>query len=150
MASVDIDTKGIAGIAAAAIIIFSIVMLAKSEWGTSNQQTKNVNAKKAQAGALLAGAEQFERRAYSGSRILMLVSDGAAQVDPDMRERITRALNKLSALGYLRRERDVADRRNIFITRTPKGAEFLDAFHLFIAGTARDDRYEQPRAERTA
>lgn len=53
---------------------------------------------------------------------------------------ITRALNKLSALGYLRRERDVADRRNIFIARTPKGAEFLDAFHNFIAGTARDER----------
>ena len=63
---------------------------------------------------------------------------------------ITRALNKLSALGYLRRERDSTDRRNIFITRTTKGAEFLDAFHLFIAGTARDDRNEQPRAERTA
>ncbi len=44
--------------------------------------------------ALLAGAEQFERRAYSGSRILLLVSDGAAQVDPDTRERITRALKK--------------------------------------------------------
>ena len=54
---------------------------------------------------------------------------------------ITRALNKLSALGYLRRERDVADRRNIFITRTPKGAEFLDAFHHFIAGTGRDERH---------
>ncbi|MDI1294552.1 MAG: MarR family transcriptional regulator [bacterium] len=63
---------------------------------------------------------------------------------------ITRALNKLSALGYLRRERDVADRRNIFITRTPKGAEFLDAFHHFIAGTGRDDRSNYPRAERTA
>lgn len=63
---------------------------------------------------------------------------------------ITRALNKLSALGYLRRERDVADRRNIFITRTTKGAEFLDAFHHFIAGTARDDRHDQLRAERTA
>lgn len=63
---------------------------------------------------------------------------------------ITRALNKLSALGYLRRERDVADRRNIFITRTPKGAEFLDAFHHFIAGTARDERHEHPHAERTA
>lgn len=55
---------------------------------------------------------------------------------------ITRALNKLSALGYLRRERDAADRRNIFITRTPKGAEFLDAFHHFIAGTARDERHD--------
>ncbi|SER59547.1 MarR family winged helix-turn-helix transcriptional regulator [Sphingobium sp. YR768] len=63
---------------------------------------------------------------------------------------ITRALNKLSALGYLRRERDAADRRNIFITRTSKGAEFLDAFHHFIAGTARDDRHQHPHAERTA
>ena len=63
---------------------------------------------------------------------------------------ITRALNKLSALGYLRRERDVADRRNIFITRTTKGAEFLDAFHHFIAGTARDERHEHNPAERTA
>jgi hypothetical protein len=44
--------------------------------------------------ALLAGAEQFERRAYSGSRIVLLVSDGAAQIDPDMRERIARALKK--------------------------------------------------------
>ena len=44
--------------------------------------------------ALLAGAEQFERRAYSGSRILLLVSDGAAQIDNDMRERITRTLKK--------------------------------------------------------
>ncbi|MHA6767347.1 MarR family transcriptional regulator [Sphingobium ummariense] len=63
---------------------------------------------------------------------------------------ITRALNKLSALGYLRRERDATDRRNIFITRTPKGAEFLDAFHHFIAGTGRDERPDHHRAERTA
>ena len=63
---------------------------------------------------------------------------------------ITRALNKLSALGYLRRERDAADRRNIFITRTPKGAEFLDAFHHFIAGTGRDERHDFSSAERTA
>ncbi|MEA3390165.1 MarR family transcriptional regulator [Sphingobium sp. CCH11-B1] len=61
---------------------------------------------------------------------------------------ITRALNKLSALGYLRRERDAADRRNIFITRTTKGAEFLDAFHHFIAGTARDERHEHPHKDR--
>lgn len=46
---------------------------------------------------------------------------------------ITRALNKLGALGYLRRERDEADRRNIFITRTSKGAHFLDGFEHFIA-----------------
>ncbi len=59
---------------------------------------------------------------------------------------ITRALNKLSALGYLRRERDAADRRNIFVVRTPKGAEFLDGFHDFIAGSSRDDG--SGRAER--
>lgn len=53
---------------------------------------------------------------------------------------ITRALNKLSALGYLRRERDAADRRNIFVARTPKGSEFLEGFNDFIAGTGRDDR----------
>jgi DNA-binding MarR family transcriptional regulator len=63
---------------------------------------------------------------------------------------ITRALNKLSALGYLRRERDASDRRNIFITRTSKGAEFLDAFHHFIAGNGRDERHDFSRAERTA
>lgn len=63
---------------------------------------------------------------------------------------ITRALNKLSALGYLRRERDAADRRNIFITRTPRGAEFLDAFHNFIAGTGRDERSKYSSAERPA
>ncbi|WP_340265289.1 MarR family transcriptional regulator [Sphingobium mellinum] len=63
---------------------------------------------------------------------------------------ITRALNKLSALGYLRRERDAADRRNIFITRTPKGAEFLDAFHHFIAGTGRDEPHDLSSAEPTA
>lgn len=50
--------------------------------------------------ALLAGAEQFERRAYSGSRILLLVSDGAAQVDADMRERIARALKKNRVAVY--------------------------------------------------
>lgn len=54
---------------------------------------------------------------------------------------ITRALNKLSALGYLRRERDAADRRNIFVARTQKGAEFLDGFERFIAGAGD----EQPR-----
>ena len=44
--------------------------------------------------ALLAGAELFDRRAYSGSRILLLVSDGAAQIDDDMRNKIKRALDR--------------------------------------------------------
>ena len=53
---------------------------------------------------------------------------------------ITRALNKLGTLGYLRRERDAADRRNIFVARTPKGADFLEGFRNFIVAAGRGDK----------
>jgi len=49
---------------------------------------------------------------------------------------VTRALNTLGALGYLRRERDEADRRNIFIAPTETGAEFLEDFGGLIDGDA--------------
>ena len=45
---------------------------------------------------------------------------------------VTRALNRLGALGYLRRQRDDTDKRNIFVARTPKGAAFLEEFGHFI------------------
>lgn len=45
---------------------------------------------------------------------------------------VTRALNRLGALGYLRRQRDDADKRNIFVARTSEGAEFLEEFGQFI------------------
>ncbi len=48
---------------------------------------------------------------------------------------ITRALNRLGALGYLRRERDDRDRRNIYVTRTSEGAKFLEEFGHFIVDT---------------
>ncbi len=41
---------------------------------------------------------------------------------------ITRALNTLGTLGYLRRVRDEADRRNVFVAKTTTGQEFLDSF----------------------
>lgn len=41
---------------------------------------------------------------------------------------ITRALNTLGTIGYLRRERDQDDRRNIFVVRTKDGTDFLDGF----------------------
>ena len=41
---------------------------------------------------------------------------------------VTRALNTLGGLGYLRRERDQDDRRNVFVVRTSDGAEFLEGF----------------------
>ena len=42
---------------------------------------------------------------------------------------VTRALNTLGALGYLRRERDQDDRRNVFVVRTSNGANFLEGFN---------------------
>ncbi len=47
---------------------------------------------------------------------------------------VTRALNTLGALGYLKRERDEADRRNIFIAHTEMGAKFLEGFGELIDG----------------
>ena len=47
---------------------------------------------------------------------------------------VTRALNTLGTLGYLRRERDESDRRNIFIAHTDVGARFLEGFGGLIDG----------------
>jgi DNA-binding MarR family transcriptional regulator len=41
---------------------------------------------------------------------------------------VTRALNTLGALGYLRREREQDERRNVIVVRTKDGAEFLVVF----------------------
>lgn len=45
---------------------------------------------------------------------------------------VTRALNRLGALGYLRRQRDDSDKRNIFVARTSEGADFLEEFGHFL------------------
>lgn len=45
---------------------------------------------------------------------------------------VTRALNTLGGLGYLRRERDQDDRRNIFIVQTEDGAKFLEEFEAYL------------------
>lgn len=45
---------------------------------------------------------------------------------------ITRALNTLGSLGYLRRERDQDDRRNIFVVRTKDGTQFLESFRRYL------------------
>lgn len=50
---------------------------------------------------------------------------------------ITRALNRLAALGYLRRERDERDRRNVFVVATNEGATFLDEFERLIGNRPR-------------
>ena len=55
--------------------------------------------------ALLAAIREFEARTYSGSRIILLVSDGGAQLDPPTRARIRSGLlrNRISLYWlYLR------------------------------------------------
>lgn len=51
---------------------------------------------------------------------------------------ITRALNTLGTLGYLRRERDETDRRNVFVAQTESGAQFLERFGSLIGGKRKD------------
>ncbi|MDG1437437.1 MAG: MarR family winged helix-turn-helix transcriptional regulator [Emcibacteraceae bacterium] len=45
---------------------------------------------------------------------------------------ITRCIDSLSILGFVKRVRDEEDRRNVFITRTVKGAVFLTDFAAMI------------------
>lgn len=59
---------------------------------------------------------------------------------------VTRALNTLGALGYLRRQKDDADLRNIFIEQTPPGLAFLEEFAELIERTeGHDDQRERRR-----
>lgn len=58
---------------------------------------------------------------------------------------ITRALNRLGSLGYLRRQRDDTDKRNIFVAKTAEGADFLAEFGHFLAG----DHLSEPVVHRT-
>jgi DNA-binding MarR family transcriptional regulator len=57
---------------------------------------------------------------------------GLAQILGVSKPVITRALNTLGTLGYLRRVRDEADRRNVFVAKTQTGQEFLELFERNI------------------
>ena len=59
---------------------------------------------------------------------------------------VTRALNTLGSLGYLRRQKDDADLRNIFIEQTPQGLAFLEEFAELIERT--EGQSEQRDGER--
>lgn len=58
---------------------------------------------------------------------------------------VTRALNRLGSLGYLRRQRDESDKRNIYVARTVEGANFLEEFGQFL-GTKPDTANERAAA----
>ena len=47
---------------------------------------------------------------------------------------ITRALDTLCGLDFVRRERDPADRRSLFVRPTKSGQEFLDALASIMDG----------------
>ncbi len=57
---------------------------------------------------------------------------------------VTRALDRLSALGFTRRVQDEADKRNVLVQRTVKGAVFLSEFADVIADAGRSVGGEQP------
>ena len=50
---------------------------------------------------------------------------------------VTRAIDRLEGLQFLRRKRDEADRRSILVQRTVKGSVFLRDFADLAAATAR-------------
>ena len=49
---------------------------------------------------------------------------------------ITRALDRLSVLGFIRRKVDQTDRRNVLVQRTVKGSVFLSEFSELVATSA--------------
>ncbi len=50
---------------------------------------------------------------------------------------ITRALDRLSVLGFIKRKRDTEDRRNVLVQRTVQGSVFLSEFsELVVAAGA--------------
>src|SRR4051812_33837144 len=65
---------------------------------------------------------------------------GLAQLLGVSKPVITRALNTLGALGYLRRVRDESDRRNVFVAKTSTGQDFLDGFERNLEQTSQDRR----------
>jgi len=56
---------------------------------------------------------------------------GLAQALRISKPAVSRALDRLGELGYVRRQRDELDRRNVLVQRTSQGAQFLTDFgHL--------------------
>lgn len=57
---------------------------------------------------------------------------GLAQILNVSKPAITRALDRLGRLGFIRRKRDAADRRNVLVQRTVKGSVFLHEFGQMV------------------
>lgn len=57
---------------------------------------------------------------------------GLAQALRISKPAVSRALDRLGELGYVRRQRDDLDRRNVLVQKTADGAQFLTAFGRMI------------------
>ena len=57
---------------------------------------------------------------------------GLAQALRISKPAVSRALDRLGELGYVRRQRDDLDRRNVLVQRTGNGGQFLTAFGRMI------------------
>lgn len=83
---------------------------------------------------------------------------GLAQVLRISKPAVSRALDRLGELGYVRRQRDEADRRNVLVQRTVAGVCFLTGFAKMIAAAQdhvatlplRDIHFDVPMPETTA
>ncbi|MDX2027761.1 MAG: MarR family transcriptional regulator [Alphaproteobacteria bacterium] len=57
---------------------------------------------------------------------------GLAQMLRISKPAVSRALDRLGELGYVRRQRDDLDRRNVLVQRTQDGASFLTSFGQMV------------------
>jgi len=62
---------------------------------------------------------------------------GLAELLTVSKPAISRALDRLGMLDFARRRREEADRRNVLVQRTVKGAVFLHDFSALVAQAAR-------------
>lgn len=62
---------------------------------------------------------------------------------------VTRALDRLSTLGYVKRKRDTEDKRNVLVQRTVKGSVFLSDFAELVirSGCVTPEDLERVRTE---
>ena len=57
---------------------------------------------------------------------------------------VTRALNRLGKLGFVRRKKDDADRRSVLVQRTVKGAVYLSDFADLVASSSHEVEAKPP------
>ena len=62
---------------------------------------------------------------------------GLAEILNISKPAVTRALDRLSDLSYVRRQRDPKDRRSVEVQRTVKGSVFLSEFAELVVAASR-------------